>query len=103
MVEEETEEQTEEQEEKVAAKTEKTKPAEVTPPNDLITQANSAAMRQESANKELKELLDRQEALAVEQKLGGTAEAGKPQEKKELSDAEYTKKVLANDIETKAA
>lgn len=62
---------------------------------DLITKANAAAMRIEEANKEQKNLLDRQEAMQVEKTLGGTAEAGA--EVKEETPEEYVKKVMANE------
>ena len=45
-------------------------------PEDLITQANAAAIRLEEANKVTAALLEKQTALKVEQTLGGTAEAG---------------------------
>ena len=43
---------------------------------DLIERANLAALRQEEANKVLKDLLDRQEAMQTRQILGGQSEAG---------------------------
>lgn len=43
---------------------------------NLIEKANLVALRQEEANTELAKLLDRQEAMQVESRLGGVAEAG---------------------------
>lgn len=63
---------------------------------DLITKANAAAMRQEEANKQLKELLDRQERLQVQNTLSGKAEAGTT--KKEETPAEYKERVLRGDL-----
>ncbi len=68
---------------------------------NLITKAEAAALRQEEANKELSRLLDRQEAMRVETTLGGKTEAGQPI-KVEMAPEEYAKKVMANEIETKA-
>ena len=51
---------------------------------DLISKANVAAERQEKANDELREQLDRQERMNVEKTLGGKADAGS----KELSEEE---------------
>ena len=45
---------------------------------ELIEKANLAALRQEEANKKLEELLNRQEQMIVESKLGGTAEISAP-------------------------
>jgi len=92
-----TEEETKEAEPTDPPNVSETEPT--APPEDLITKANAAAMRMETANKELKEQLDRQERMAVESKLGGKTEAGAIP-KKEESDIDYAKKVMANDIET---
>ena len=66
---------------------------------DLISKANAAAARTEAAAETLKIQLDRQVQMNVEQTLGGKTDAGEPA-KKEDSDADYAKKVMANDIET---
>ena len=75
-----------------------TQPEQEAPADDLITQANAAAIRQEKANEVLKEQLDRQEQMQAKAIIGGTAEAGKPSEPKEETPEEYAKKVMANDI-----
>ena len=62
---------------------------------DLISKANTAAARQEAANAELSKLLDRQEAMKVEQTLGGKTDAGQPQ--KETTPQEYAKKIMAGE------
>ena len=61
---------------------------------DLITKANEAAERQEKANAELSKLLTRQEALRVEQTLGGTAIAGAPALTQDEKDIAAAKKFL---------
>ena len=58
--------------------------------SDLINKANEAADRLEKANIQLSKNIARQEAIKVEQTLGGTATAGTPQvseEDKVLSEA----------------
>lgn len=67
---------------------------------DLIKEANEAAERMEKANTQREALLIREEALKVQETLGGKASAGTPQ-KKELSDEDYVAKVIANDYEEK--
>ena len=62
-----------------------------------IDDANEAAERLEQANKKKETLLDREEALMVQARLSGRAEAGQPSEKKEETAEEYTKKVLAGE------
>ena len=59
----------------------------------LIGEANSAAERLEKANKEKSELLAREEDLEARKKLGGGSEAGKPEEKKEETDKEYSDRI----------
>lgn len=63
----------------------------------MVDKANEAAARLERANVEHAKIVARQEALAVEKTLGGTAEAGTPA--KEDTPEEYAKKVMANDVE----
>lgn len=67
----------------------------------LIARANAAAERLEKANEELEKNLARQEALAVETRLGGQSDAGKSEKKEEESPEEYARKVLANEVEEK--
>ena len=62
--------------------------------NPMVKKANEAAERLEAGNKELKELLDRKESLAVEATLSGEAEAGKPAEKVD-KDQEEADKLMA--------
>lgn len=63
---------------------------------NLIQQANEAAERLEKANKQLGELLTRQEALTVQRTLTGKAEAGKGNV--EETPQEYRDRVLKGDI-----
>ena len=63
----------------------------------MVDAANKAADRLEKAQKALDKSLDRRERLEVERTLGGTADAGQPSEKKEISDAEYAKKVMTGE------
>lgn len=67
-------------------------------PKRLVDDANLAAKRLEDANKVHSANLDRQEALQVEQTLGGKTEAASP--KKEESPEDYAKKVMANEADT---
>lgn len=51
--------------------------------------------RQEKANAESKEILDRQEALKEEEAKGGDTEAGmQPPKKEKLSDEDYAQAVM---------
>ena len=61
----------------------------------MVEKANLAALRQEEANRELKALLDRQERLAVQSKLGGESEGGAVVEKKEETPQEYKNRIMA--------
>lgn len=64
----------------------------------VIDNANTAAERMEAANKERKELLDREEAIMAKRRLGGTSEAGGQQAKKEPeTDVEYAEKIMAGE------
>lgn len=77
------------------AKQENETPKEIAEPNDKIDRANAAAQKMEEATEKLKAENDRREALYVESKLGGTAEAGKePETKKEETPAEYKDRVM---------
>ena len=60
---------------------------------DNIDRANEAAVRMEDANKEKKELLDREERMKVEERLGGQTEAG--EQKKVETPEDYAEKILA--------
>ena len=60
-----------------------------------IDRANEAAERLEAANKQMQENLNRQEELYAKQQLEGKAEAGKPEEKRDETPAEYRKRVEA--------
>ena len=68
-------------------------------PNDLVSRANEVAERLEKANAQQAKLLAKQEALAVEKTLGGETTAGESEV--EETAEEYTKKVMANEVETK--
>ena len=67
---------------------------EVQQSEDMISKANTAALRQEDANEELNNLLDRQERMKVQETLGGKAEAGSKEQSKEEKEIESTKKFL---------
>ena len=75
---------------------------EMITPASMIDQANAAAARLEQANKDNLEILRRHEQLAVEMRLGGKSEAGKPQEKKKddpLDDPiAYAKALMNGDV-----
>ncbi len=74
--------------------------AEIVQSNEMIDNANKAAERMENANKELKGLLAKQEAMKVEETLSGTAAAGKPtQTKEEKADKEARKLVEGTGFE----
>lgn len=66
--------------------------------NDAIERSNAAAARQEAANLQHEKLIQRQEALRVEQTLGGTADV-EPQ-KLDETPQQYAKRVLANEVKT---
>jgi hypothetical protein len=63
---------------------------------DLVGEANKAAERLEKANEEQKKLLDRQEKLAANARLGGKAAAGAPPQ--EETPKEYAEKVMRGDV-----
>jgi len=60
----------------------------------MISAANEAAERIEKANAIMKENLDREESIRVEQRIAGNAEAGKPSERKEETSEEYADRIL---------
>lgn len=75
--------------------TKETKPATPTGrASEAINKANAAAERIEKANSELKELLDRQERINVENTLGGNTEAGSPATTEEEAADEAARKTL---------
>lgn len=87
----------EEVKEKKVEEVKKEEPVELeekTKSTELIEKANLAALRQEEANKIHKELLDREEALKVEETLGGNAEAGTAEKTQEEKGIESAKKLL---------
>lgn len=56
--------------------------------------------RREAANKETRELVERQEKLAAQKLIEGKAEAGQPMpEKKEETPQEYAARLMANQVE----
>lgn len=61
-----------------------------------IDDANLAAKRMEDANKERRELLDREEEMIAKRALGGITEAGTaPENPKEETPLEYRNKVMS--------
>lgn len=63
---------------------------------ELIELADKAAERLEKANAERKELIERDEKIIAEQKLGGRSEGGFQGVKKEETSKEYADKVMGN-------
>ncbi len=90
----------EKKEQEAAAAEDKKTQAKVDTTTEIIAKAEAAAERLEKANETLEKNMEKQARLRVEEMLGGTTEAGAG-EKKEISDEEYAKKVMANDIEGK--
>lgn len=84
--------------EEVETKTPPTAPVidENEPTFRMIDEANAAAERLEKVNAAMEQNLARQERLAAENALGGSAEAGV--KAKEETPEEYAAKVLANDV-----
>jgi len=70
---------------------------EKTKGSDMVTAANLAAERLEAANREKERLLIREEALRVEQTLGGKADAGEPAKTEETPE-EYAKKLMSGEL-----
>jgi len=62
--------------------------------NEMIEKAIKAAERLEEAYKKAEELVKRNEAIAVDAHLGGTALAGKNKEDEVETAKEYAKRVL---------
>ncbi len=63
-----------------------------------LDRADQIAERQARENTRREGILDREEALAARKAVGGVAEAGQTIEKKEETNADYAKKVMANDL-----
>ena len=61
----------------------------------VIERAREEREKLEAANKEKRELLDREEAMMAKKALGGDSEAGQHVEKKEQTDKEYAEDVIA--------
>ena len=67
-------------------------------PKTLVDDANDAAERMEKANERRAELLRQEEELMAKKALGGVTEAGQTPVKKEETPAEYTKEVMAGEL-----
>ena len=68
--------------------------------NSLVERADAAAERLETANKERKALLDREEQIMARKTLGGQSEGPRqPEKPKELTDKEFKDKFLKGEIE----
>ena len=63
--------------------------------SELISKANDAAERLEAGNKELAQLLAKQERMKVEDTLGGSASAGTPEKSEDEKQIEGAKALLA--------
>jgi len=61
---------------------------------DMIERANATALRLEDANKELKQLLDKQERMRIEDTLGGHSEAGQQGQSEEEKAKESAKNLI---------
>ena len=83
-------------------KTEQVEPEKENPVPETRTpldKAHEAADRLKEQNDRMEKLIIRQEALAVDNMLAGSAEAGQPPAKvEEESDEDYAKRVMRNDI-----
>lgn len=71
----------------------------VTEPVNMVDMANAAALRLEAANLKHEENIKRQEALAVERALGGTADVQTPPSVESPKD--YAEKVLSGELDEK--
>lgn len=60
---------------------------------DVVAEARAEREKLEAANKERKEILDREEALAAKRELGGDTEGGQQAVKKEETDKEYRQRI----------
>ena len=97
---------TKEKEEKISAKEAEITAAEIKAKEateaaqareDVIKRTNDAAKRIEEANEKAETLANEKATAEIEGTLGGKAKAGG--EPKEETPEEYTKKVMANDVE----
>ena len=62
---------------------------------EIIEQTNAAAARLEAANREAKDILERQEKLKSNEILGGQTIAGAiPEKPKEETPKEYAKRII---------
>lgn len=66
-------------------------------PQTPIEMANAAAENLRNATKEMKEQLDRQEAMKAASIIAGETSAGEEVKPKEVSDVDYANKVMANE------
>lgn len=63
-----------------------------------IERANAAAERMEKANAEKTKLLNREEDLIAQRRLGGEIDAGKPAAKAKETDEEYTERFKRGEV-----
>lgn len=67
--------------------------------DSLFDKTNAATDRLEAANKEKKELLEREETLYAKKKLGGQSEGEeKPEPPKKLTDTEYAEALQRGEV-----
>lgn len=64
----------------------------------LLEEAKKLAGELRAENENQRELIRRREELLIKEMLGGKAEAGKIEKKKELTDEEYTNKFSDGEI-----
>ena len=76
----------------------KTKQEEFEDSRALISYANKAAERLEAAQKEFKDLVERQEAIAARLTLGGRSEAGAQEQPKPETPKEYKDRVMGGKL-----
>tara|TARA_Y100000310_G_C20702423_1_gene831078 strand:+ start:1983 stop:2273 length:291 start_codon:yes stop_codon:yes gene_type:complete len=94
-----TEEQTDKTPEPVDEPQPQPAPVDEKQTEGLVDEALNAADRIEKANAEYKALVERQERVLVETKLGGKAAAGSvPEKPKEETATEYAKRVMRGEI-----
>ena len=67
----------------------------------LVEQANAAAERIEKANAEYKALMEKQEVMAANARLGGKSDAGTKNVKQDIDPREYAKMVLTGRLPKK--
>lgn len=93
-----TDEQQTKEEVKTEAAKESTEDGDKPKTFTAIDDANLAAKRLEDANKIKSDLLDREERLLAEAKLGGKSEGGEGSNTKEETPKEYKDKVMRGEI-----